>query len=149
MVTRFENVYPERRFVHVVSFNRKMSHDSKRSQNCDNIAPLGTRTMKDLIGRTLGHYRITAKIGEGGMGEVYRAHDERLDRDVAIKVLPAAVAQDPERIVLFDRWDRFQPWIYRSVVWLYRSLEGEIALASGDLARAEDAFAAGQANGRL
>ena len=59
--------------------------------------------MQDLIGRTLGHYRITAKIGEGGMGEVYRAHDERLDRDVAIKVLPASVAQDPERIGRFER----------------------------------------------
>jgi serine/threonine-protein kinase len=59
--------------------------------------------MRDLIGRTLGHYRIVDKIGEGGMGEVYRAHDERLDRDVAIKVLPASVAQDTERIARFER----------------------------------------------
>ena len=59
--------------------------------------------MNENIGRTLGHYRITAKIGEGGMGEVYRAHDERLDRDVAVKVLPESVAQDADRIGRFER----------------------------------------------
>ena len=56
-----------------------------------------------MIGTTLGHYRITAKIGEGGMGEVYRAHDERLDRDVAIKVIHEAVAQDADRLARFER----------------------------------------------
>ncbi len=59
--------------------------------------------MPDLIGRTLGHYRIVEKIGEGGMGEVYRAHDERLDRDVAIKVLPEGVAADPDRLCRCER----------------------------------------------
>jgi TolB-like protein/tetratricopeptide (TPR) repeat protein len=59
--------------------------------------------MPNLIGRTLGHYRIVDKIGAGGMGEVFRAHDERLDRDVAIKVLPDEFAADPERLNRFER----------------------------------------------
>jgi eukaryotic-like serine/threonine-protein kinase len=51
-----------------------------------------------LVGRRLGVYQVLAPIGAGGMGEVYRAHDDRLGRDVAIKVLPAAWATDRARI---------------------------------------------------
>ena len=56
-----------------------------------------------MIGRSLSQYRITASIGAGGMGEVYRATDSRLGRDVAIKVLPAATAADPERRQRFEQ----------------------------------------------
>jgi len=51
----------------------------------------------------LGHYQIVELIGKGGMGEVYRARDTKLDRDVAIKVLPAALAQNPDRLARFER----------------------------------------------
>ncbi len=55
-------------------------------------------------GVRLGPYEIvSAQIGVGGMGEVYRARDTKLDRDVAIKVLPASLAGDPDRIARFQR----------------------------------------------
>src|SRR5262245_37697488 len=53
--------------------------------------------------RRIGHYEVIAKLGEGGMGEVYRATDTKLKRSVAIKVVPAAMSSDPERLVRFQR----------------------------------------------
>jgi Tol biopolymer transport system component/tRNA A-37 threonylcarbamoyl transferase component Bud32 len=54
-------------------------------------------------GTRLGHYEIVAAIGAGGMGEVYRARDTKLDREVAVKVLPPMLARDPERLARFER----------------------------------------------
>ena len=54
-------------------------------------------------GKQLGHYTISSLIGKGGMGEVYRATDTKLKRDVAVKVLPTEVASDPERLARFQR----------------------------------------------
>src|SRR3984893_2180093 len=54
-------------------------------------------------GTRFGSYEVDAQIGVGGMGEVYQAHDTKLGRDVAIKVLPEAVAHDAERLARFQR----------------------------------------------
>jgi len=54
-------------------------------------------------GTRLGPYEILSQLGAGGMGEVYRARDSRLERDVAIKVLPAHLAKDPEALARFER----------------------------------------------
>jgi len=56
-----------------------------------------------MIGRSLAHFRVEEKLGAGGMGEVYRALDTRLGRPVALKVLPAALARDPERLARLER----------------------------------------------
>src|SRR5438309_6837766 len=53
--------------------------------------------------RNLSHYRIVSKLGAGGMGEVWRARDTRLDREVAIKVLPASFANDSDRLRRFEQ----------------------------------------------
>src|SRR5579863_1867957 len=59
--------------------------------------------MSLAAGDKLGPYEILALIGAGGMGEVYRARDTKLDREVAVKVLPHLLASDPERLARFER----------------------------------------------
>ena len=59
--------------------------------------------MTIAAGIRLGPYEILSALGAGGMGEVYRARDTKLDRDVAIKILPEVFAADPERIARFER----------------------------------------------
>jgi serine/threonine protein kinase/Tol biopolymer transport system component len=56
-----------------------------------------------LVGRQIGSYTIQSRLGSGGMGEVYRARDTKLGRDVAIKILPRAFTSDPERLARFER----------------------------------------------
>ena len=56
-----------------------------------------------MIGTSISHYKVLEKIGEGGMGEVYRAQDPHLDREVAIKVLPEQFTRDPQRLARFER----------------------------------------------
>ncbi|MEX1308904.1 MAG: protein kinase, partial [Candidatus Sulfomarinibacteraceae bacterium] len=56
-----------------------------------------------MIGTTLAHYRITGELGSGGMGEVWRAEDTKLGREVALKVLPAEFGGDDQRFERFQR----------------------------------------------
>jgi len=56
-----------------------------------------------MVGTTISHYKVLEKIGEGGMGEVYRAEDTNLSREVAIKVLPEQFTKDPQRLARFER----------------------------------------------
>src|SRR3982750_1562566 len=56
-----------------------------------------------MIGDTLSHYRVTSKLGAGGMGEVFRATDSKLNRDVALKLLPETFSSEPDRMARFHR----------------------------------------------
>jgi serine/threonine protein kinase len=56
-----------------------------------------------MTGRTVGGYHLQTMLGAGGMGEVYRARDSKLGRDVAIKILPRAVTSEPARLTRFER----------------------------------------------
>ena len=55
------------------------------------------------VGSRIAHYDVTALIGEGGMGQVYQATDTKLNRQVALKILPEAFASDPDRLARFQR----------------------------------------------
>ena len=83
-------------------------HQIEKNGSLDPVFRLTSQFLEEtkidsVLGSQLSHYQITDKLGEGGMGEVYRARDTRLGRDVAIKVLPAAFADDSERLSRFER----------------------------------------------
>ena len=66
-------------------------------------SPAPVSASGSLIGRTLGSYELKALLGSGGMGEVYRARDSKLKRDVAVKLLPETFSRDPDRVARFQR----------------------------------------------
>jgi eukaryotic-like serine/threonine-protein kinase len=76
-------------------------------------------------GTKLGLYEIVSAIGAGGMGEVYQAHDTKLGRDVALKVLPETFAADPNRMARFERESRLlaslNPTLQQSMMWRNRT----------------------------
>ena len=84
-----------------------------------------------MIGRQLGPYTISALLGAGGMGEVYRAHDSKLGRDVAIKILPSHFTADPERRSRFAREARLLATLnhpHIGAIYGFEDIDGVAAL---------------------
>src|SRR5215472_13165137 len=90
-------------------------------------------------GAKLGNFEIVELIGRGGMGEVYRARDSRLKREVAIKVLPPALARDPDRIARFEREARAASALnHPNIVAVYDiGREGEVYWIVSELVEGE------------
>lgn len=76
-----------------------------------------------MIGKTLGHFRVLERVGEGAMGVVYRAHDPDLGRDVALKVLPEDLARDAERLRRFRREARALATVHHPSVAMIHGIE--------------------------
>src|SRR6187402_3968063 len=83
-------------------------------------------------GDRLGPYEVVATLGAGGMGEVYRARDTSLGRDVAIKVLPASVANDPERLARFEREAKLLASLsHTNIAQIYGLEDAEVSTTGG------------------
>ena len=79
---------------------------SSGDQSCSNLLQSSRPRVPLSAGTKLGHYEVQSLLGAGGMGEVYRGHDPRLGRDVAVKVLPHLFSEDPERLRRFEQEGR-------------------------------------------
>ena len=93
-----------------------------------------------MIGKSLGSYEITGQLGKGGMGEVHRARDKRLDRDVAIKVLPPELTSDADRLARFEREAKVLASLNHpniAAVYSFESVEGASFLVM-ELVEGED-----------
>ncbi len=103
------------------------------------LSPEGNRAGGRVLGRQLGHFRVDGPLGAGGMGEVYRARDLQLDREVAIKVLPAAVARDPDRLARLEREARALARLSHPSILAIHELgrEGDVSYVVTELLRGE------------
>lgn len=86
----------------IVSYERAGSFMEKPAAEVD-ASLLARASAASIVGQSLGHYQIIRLIGAGGMGEVYRARDSRLGRDVAVKVLHVAFSPDADRLRRFEQ----------------------------------------------
>src|SRR3990170_8155036 len=92
-------------------------------------------------GTRFGQYEILAPLGSGGMGEVYRARDTRLNRDVALKILPALFTHDPERLARFEREAQVLASLnHPNIAQIYDAgrAEGNLAFLAMELVHGED-----------
>ena len=87
----------------LLGYDQRAEHFIETPPDDVAVAMLAAEQKHSMVGRTLGHYRVVSLLGSGGMGEVYRATDTRLDRTVALKVLPRHLSSDPERRQRFER----------------------------------------------
>ena len=112
---------------------------------------LGGEQRESLAGRQIGAYQILSLLGAGGMGEVYRARDAKLGRDVAIKVLPASFASDPDRLDRFEREARMLAALnHPHIGAIYGVEEADGVRGAGPGAgRGRDAGRSHRATGRL
>ena len=92
-----------RREVEALLNESGSAEDSCRRARSEPRARISAVTPGDMTDRALGGYKLQAVLGAGGMGEVYRAHDSKLGRDVAIKVLPGEFTSDPGRLARLER----------------------------------------------
>src|SRR5215467_8140220 len=91
------------------------------------------------VGRVLGQYEIRSPLGAGGMGEVYRAHDRRLNREVAIKVLPESLISDPDRARRFEQEARAAAALnHPNILAVYQlATQGDISYLVSELLEGE------------